>query len=186
MRCRRRKPVTVCPLQYATHNPSVAYGDSSPYTGEPSPPGDERRGSARSARRESGAMPQGAGFSGDRGGQIKRGPRRSLRRGKEPCSSHKPSFFWTKDERRKTKKSAAFSGRAQLVEKGCRIAGFFLLDVFSRTCAGKKHRNPPIFRKKSVKPARRPELNCREKPSEAVFRQSQRGLFRPRGVSYDA
>ncbi len=48
-------------------------------------------------------MPQGAGFSGDRGGQIKRGPRRSLRRGKEPCSSRKPSSFWTKDERRKTK-----------------------------------------------------------------------------------
>ena len=47
-------------------------------------------------------MPQGAGFSGDRGGQIKRGPRRSLRRGKEPCSSRKPSSFWTKDERRKT------------------------------------------------------------------------------------
>ena len=40
---------------------------------------------------------------GDRGGQIKRGPRRSLRRGKEPCSSRKPSSFWTKDERRKTK-----------------------------------------------------------------------------------
>ena len=40
-------------------------------------------------------MPQGAGFSGDRGGQIKRGPRRSLRRGKEPCSSRKPSSFWT-------------------------------------------------------------------------------------------
>ena len=47
-------------------------------------------------------MPQGAGFSGDQGGQIKRGPRRSLRRGKEPCSSRKPSSFWTKDERRKT------------------------------------------------------------------------------------
>ena len=45
----------------------------------------------------------------------------------------------------------------QLVEKVCRTAGFFLWDVFSRTCAGKKHRNPPIFRKKSVKPARRPE-----------------------------
>ena len=50
------------------------------------------------------AMPQGAGFSGDRGGQIKRGPRRSLRRGKEPCSSRKPSSFWTKDERRKPTK----------------------------------------------------------------------------------
>ena len=63
----------------------------------------------------------------------------------------------------------------QLVEKGCRIAGFFLLDVFSRTCAGKKHRNPPIFRKKSVKPARRPEPNCRENPSEAVFLDSLKG-----------
>ena len=61
----------------------------------------------------------------------------------------------------------------QLVEKGCRIAGFFLWDVFSRTCAGKKHRNPPNFRKNLAKPARRPGPNCREKPSEAVFRQSQ-------------
>ena len=55
-------------------------------------------------------MPQGAGFSGDRGGQIKRGPRRSLRRGKEPCSSRKPSSFWTKDERRKTKDERRRSG----------------------------------------------------------------------------
>ncbi len=39
---------------------------------------------------------------GDRGGQIERGPRRSLRRGKEPCSSRKPSSFWTKDERRRS------------------------------------------------------------------------------------
>ena len=69
--------------------------------------------------------------------------------------------------------------RGQLVEKACRSAGFFLWDVFSRTCAGKKHRNPPIFRKKSVKPARRPEPNCREKPSEAVFRQSRRGRIWP-------
>ena len=42
-------------------------------------------------------MPQGAGFSGDRGGLMKRGPRRSLRRGKKPCSSRKPSSFWTGD-----------------------------------------------------------------------------------------
>ena len=28
---------------------------------------------------------------------MKRGPRRSLRRGKEPCSSRKPSSFWTGD-----------------------------------------------------------------------------------------
>ena len=55
-------------------------------------------------------MPQGAGFSGDRGGQIKRGPRRSLRRGKEPCSSRKPSSFWAKDERRKTKDERRRSG----------------------------------------------------------------------------
>ena len=61
----------------------------------------------------------------------------------------------------------------QLVEKVCEIAGFFLWNVFSRTCAGKKHRNPPNFRKNLAKPARRPEPNCREKPSEAVFRQSQ-------------
>ena len=57
-----------------------------------------KAGRARSAqRRESGAMPQGAGFSGDRGGLMKRGPRRSLRRGKKPCSSRKPSSFWTGD-----------------------------------------------------------------------------------------
>ena len=73
----------------------------------------------------------------------------------------------------------------QLVEKGCGNAAFFLWDVFSRTCAGKKHRNSPIFRKKSVKPARRPELNCREKPSEAVFRQSQGGVRRRRPGNQD-
>ena len=60
-------------------------------------------------------------------------------------------------------------------------ASFFLWDVFSRTCAGKKHRNPPNFRKNLAKPARRPEPNCREKPSEAVFRQSQKG--RDEGLS---
>ena len=71
------------------------------------------------------------------------------------------------------KKQRRKCGAAQLVEKGCKIAGFFLWDVFSRTCAGKKHRNPPNFRKNLAKPARRPGPNCREKPSEAVFRQSQ-------------
>ena len=55
-----------------------------------------KAGRARSApRRESGAMPQGVALCGDRGGLIKRGPRRKLRRGKEPCSSRKPSSFWT-------------------------------------------------------------------------------------------
>ena len=59
-------------------------------------------GRARSAqRRESGAMLQGAALCGDRSGLIKRGPRRSLRRGKEPCSSRKPSSFWTGDEGRR-------------------------------------------------------------------------------------
>ena len=35
-------------------------------------------------------------------------------------------------------------------------ADLFLFHVFSRTCAGKKHRNPPIVCKQTVKPARRP------------------------------
>ena len=76
-------------------------------------------------------MPQGAGFSGDRGGQIKRGPRRSLRRGKEPCSSRKPSSFWTKDERRKTAagrqrrggRSALFLRSARPQARGCYLPG---------------------------------------------------------------
>ena len=54
--------------------------------------------------------------------------------------------------------------------QNCRL---FPMGCFSRTCAGKKHRNPPNFRKNLAEPARRPGPNCREKPSEAVFRQSQ-------------
>ena len=46
-----------------------------------------------------------------------------------------------------------------LVQKVCATRRLFLINVFSRTCAGKKHRNPSIFRKKSAKPARRPELH---------------------------
>ena len=43
------------------------------------------------------------------------------------------------------------------VEKACETAGFFLWNVFSRTCAEKKHRSPSNFRKNLAKPARRPE-----------------------------
>ena len=74
-------------------------------------------------------MPQGAGFSGDRDGQIKRGPRRSLRRGKEPCSSRKPSSFWTKDERRRSGDKGAveearfFRRNARDQARGCYLPG---------------------------------------------------------------
>ena len=39
---------------------------------------------------------------------------------------------------------------------------------FPRTYAGETHLIPPVFRRKPVKPARRPELKCRGEPSDAV------------------
>ena len=37
------------------------------------------------------------------------------------------------------------TGSFQLIKKVCAKHRLFLINVFSRTCAGKKHRNPPIL-----------------------------------------
>ena len=66
----------------------------------------------------------------------------------------KTKFLWGKKQN-----PPHGAGFARLVKKVCATHRLFLIDVFSRTCAGEKHLNPSIFRKKSAKPARRPEPN---------------------------